>query len=312
MGSPTVLAPEQPRDHGPLYRGARVSAYWIERLIGSGGMGWVYRARHVLDEHRAAIKVLREDHDLAIDPASLPAGSAGRTRAPAVMRMMREATFLASIGHAGVPQLFECGLFDRRPWLAMELIEGTSLTDVMAKRPLSVDQIIELVADIANVLAAAHFRGVAHRDLKPDNILVTPGSVRYPLRIVDWGIADCVDAVWQVSHDETIGTPAYMAPEQARGGQLDGRCDVYSLGVLAYEALTGRPPFMGATSVAILVQHLNRPAPALAPRCPDAPAALVALVERMLAKHADARPTAREVELALRGMVTPRARQDAN
>jgi serine/threonine protein kinase len=99
--------------------------------------------------------------------------------------------------------------------------------------------------------------------------------------------------------NEAIGTPTYMAPEQARGGPTDGHCDVYGLGVVAYQALAGRPPFMGQTSVEILVQHLNRPIPALAPRCPDAPIGLVELVERMLVKNFEERPTALEVRAAI-------------
>jgi len=99
--------------------------------------------------------------------------------------------------------------------------------------------------------------------------------------------------------NEAIGTPTYMAPEQARGGPTGGHSDVYGLGVVAYQALTGRAPFLGATSVEILVQHLNRPAPALAPRCPDAPYGLVELVERMLAKNHTERPTAAEVRSLL-------------
>jgi serine/threonine-protein kinase len=213
--------------------------------------------------------------------------------------MMREAAILATIAHAGLPQFYECGLLaDGRPWIAMELVEGTPLQSKMTG-PLAHEQVIDFVAAVADVLAAAHKRGVTHRDLKPDNIFLTPGCPKFTVRVIDWGIAHHCAGARYTNHNEAIGTPTYMAPEQARGGDPDGYCDVYGLGVVAYQALTGRPPFVGHTSVEILVQHLNRPVPALAPRCPDAPHGLIELVERMLAKKHEERPSADEVQTTL-------------
>jgi serine/threonine-protein kinase len=273
------------RQDGPLRTGSLVSAYRIEKLIGTGGMGWVYRARNVMTEQLVALKVLREDqlrHDRAID------------------RMMREAQILATVPHGGIPRFHECGLLaDGRPWITMELIEGTPLSIRIAEGAMNADAVIDFVRDVAGVLAAAHQHGITHRDLKPDNVLMTPFDGTYSLRVIDWGIAHHVSGARYTNHDEAIGTPTYMAPEQARGGPTDGYCDVYGLGVVAYQALTGRPPFIGATSVEILVQHLNRPVPALAPRCPDAPFGLVELVEQMLSKNYDERPTAAEVQSTL-------------
>jgi len=282
----TLLKPPATERHeGPLRTGSLVSAYRIERLIGSGGMGWVYRARHLLDQHEVALKVLREDQlrqDRAID------------------RMMREAQILATVAHRGIPRFHECGMLpDGRPWISMALIEGTPLSVRISEGAMCADAVIDFVGDAAGVLAAAHQRGVTHRDLKPDNLLMTPTDGSYPLRVIDWGIAHHVSGARYTNHDEAIGTPTYMAPEQARGGPTDGYCDVYGLGVVAYQALTGRPPFSGATSVEILVQHLNRPVPPLAPRCPDAPFGLVELVERMLCKNYNERPTATEVQSTL-------------
>jgi serine/threonine-protein kinase len=214
--------------------------------------------------------------------------------------MMREAQILATVPHGGIPRFHECGLLaDGRPWIAMELVAGTPLSARMAEGAMCADAVIEFVGSLAGVLAAAHERGVTHRDLKPDNILMTPLDRQYPLRVIDWGIAHHVSGARYTNHDEAIGTPTYMAPEQARGGPTDGHCDVYGLGVVAYQALTGRAPFVGATSVEILVQHLNRPAPALAPRCPDAPFGLVELVETMLRKNYIERPSAAEVQTSL-------------
>ncbi len=280
-----LSAPSIDRQEGPLRTGALVGAYTIERLIGSGGMGWVYSAHHVLADERVALKVLREDQ---------------LYQERATDRMMREAQILATVTHGGIPRFYECGLLaDGRPWIAMELIQGTPLSVRMAEGMMCADAVIDLVGSVAGVLAAAHQRGVTHRDLKPDNILLTPTDGSYPLRVIDWGIAHQVASVRYTNHDEAIGTPTYMAPEQARGGPTDGYCDVYGLGVVAYQALTGRAPFIGATSVEILVQHLNRPVPALAPRCPDAPFGLVELVERMLRKNYDERPSAAEVQSEL-------------
>ena len=270
---------------GPLNAGHMISAYRIERLLGMGGMGWVYRARHEITARSVALKILREDQ-LAFDRS--------------IDRMMREATILASVSHAGIPRFFECGMLDDgRPWIAMELVEGASLAQRMQHRALDADSVIELVCSVAEVLAAAHARGVTHRDLKPENIILTPTDGKFPVRVIDWGIAYHLAGTRFTNMNEAIGTPTYMAPEQARGGPTGGHCDIYGLGVVAYQALTGRAPFVGSTSVEILVQHLNRPAPALAPRCPDAPYGLVELVERMLAKSFAERPSAAEIRSSL-------------
>jgi eukaryotic-like serine/threonine-protein kinase len=274
-----------PDPEGSLRTGDKVSAYRIERLLGMGGMGWVFRARHLVDDRVVALKVLREDQlrqERAID------------------RMMREASILATVAHGGIPQFFECGLLpDGRPWIAMEQVHGTPLSVRIAEGTIHHDTVMELVANVAGVLAAAHDRGVTHRDLKPDNILLTPTDATYPVRVIDWGIAHHITGARYTHHDEAIGTPTYMAPEQARGGPVDGYSDIYGLGIVAYHALTGRPPFVGGNSVDILVQHLNRPVPALAPRCPEAPFGLVELVERMLEKDYAARPTASDVQAVL-------------
>ena len=263
-----------------LRAGGMVSAYRLEAIVGTGGMGWVYRARHALTSRVVAIKVLREDQ-LAFDRS--------------VDRMMREASILASVSHPGIPRFYECGLLDDgRPWIAMELVEGSALMTRLRHAKLEPSDVLDLVGGVASVLAAAHARGVTHRDLKPDNVVLTPGT-NFPLRVIDWGIAHHLTGARLTNLNEAIGTPTYMAPEQARGGPTNGHCDVYGLGVVAYQALAGRPPFVGSTAVEILVQHLNRPVPPLAPRCPEAPAGLVELVERMLCKSFEQRPSAQDV-----------------
>lgn len=280
VSSPVTSHPDELLE-GDLPAGSVIGAYRVESTVGAGGMGFVYRATHALTHRTAAIKVMREDQlvqDRAVD------------------RMMREASILASVSHPGIPQFFECGILDDgRPWIAMELIAGAPLAHRMQRELIPATDVIEFVQGVAGVLAAAHGRGVTHRDLKPDNIFLTPDCERCRVRVIDWGIAHAVAGSRFTNMNEAIGTPTYMAPEQARGGPTDGFCDVYGLGIVAYQALTGRPPFLGSTSVEILVQHLNRPVPALAPRCPDAPYGLVELVERMLAKNFDERPSASEI-----------------
>jgi serine/threonine protein kinase len=278
-------APDHDASSGPLQAGHLISAYRIERLVGVGGMGWVYRARHELNERCAALKILREDQ-LACDRA--------------IDRVMREATILASVPHPGLPRFYECGtLDDGRPWIAMELVEGDALAGRMQGRPLDADAVIDVVVHVADVLAAVHARQFTHRDLKPDNIILAPGDARFPIRVIDWGIALAGAGARFTNMNEAIGTPTYMAPEQARGNKTEERTDIYGLGVVAYQALTGRAPFVGASAVEILVQHLNRPPPALAPRCPDAPYGLVELVEHMLAKDPEERPRAAEISARL-------------
>lgn len=272
--------------------GSQLGAYMVEGTVGVGGMGFVHRARHVLTKRLVAIKVMREDQ---------------LTQERAIDRMMREASILATVAHAGIPQFYECGILDDgRPWIAMELVEGQALATRLARGALSSDEVMDFVRAVAEVLAAAHDRGVTHRDLKPDNILLTPTDDRFGVRVIDWGIAHHGGGARFTNMNEAIGTPTYMAPEQARGGPTDGHCDVYGLGVVAYQALTGKAPFTGANAVEILVQHLNRPVPALAPRCPEAPYGLIELVELMLCKKYEERPTAIEVMNTLTALRTKR------
>lgn len=277
-----------PLEEGELPAGTLIGAYRVTGKVGVGGMGFVYRAGHAFIDREVALKVMREDQleqDRAVD------------------RMMREASILASVGHPGIPQFYECGILDDgRPWIAMELVDGVSLASRMGQGVIGHDDVIDFVGAVAEVLAAAHDRGVTHRDLKPDNILLTPTDQRFRVRVIDWGIAHHHASARLTNMNEAIGTPTYMAPEQARGGPTNGFCDVYGLGIVAYQALTGRPPFAGANAIEILVQHLNRPIPQLAPRCPDAPYGLIELVEQMLLKTYEDRPNAAMVADTLRAL----------
>ncbi len=259
--------------------GALVGPYRLAALLGSGGMGWVYRAHHVGDDRVAAVKILRAEQLMNERSAA---------------RMVREARILATVSHPGIPKFFDCGLLaDHRPWIAMELIAGPSLTTRYQGPPIPPDEIIATISEVAGVLAAAHAHEIVHRDIKPDNIVLSPDGVH----VVDWGIARHRDGARYTNADEVIGTPTYMAPEHARGVHCDDPLsDIYGLGVIAYQGLARRAPFLGSGPVEILVQHINDPVPALAPRCPYVPMGVIELVERMLEKRPEHRPSALEVK----------------
>src|SRR4051812_829517 len=194
-------APDHDAASGPFQTGHLISAYRIEELVGAGGMGWVYRARHALSARCVALKILREDQ-LAQDRA--------------IDRVMREATILASVPHPGLPRFYECGVLDDgRPWIAMELVDGVALAHRMQGGPLDADLVIDFLVNVADVLAAVHARKFFHRDLKPDNIILAPGDERFPIRVIDWGIALAGAGARFTNMNEAIGTPTYMAPEQA-------------------------------------------------------------------------------------------------
>jgi len=251
-------------------------------------MATVYEAAHTVLPRRAALKVMHGDL---------------RRQPGMATRIVQEASILDSVRHPGIVRVYDCNVLpDHRPWFAMELVEGETLAnrlhDVTALPPV---EVATLLADVADVLAAVHKTGVVHRDLKPDNLLCTPTDVDYPIRVLDWGVAR-LGPIGRLTIDGlTPGTPIYMSPEQATGHNIGPLCDVYSLGVIAYEALTGRPPFDGQTLAEVVYMHLTcEPAP-LEGRC-HAPIELCNLVAAMLAKEPAERPTAAEVREAARAI----------
>jgi serine/threonine-protein kinase len=265
-----------------------VGAYRIVKEIGRGGMATVYQAQHAVLPRRAALKVM---HSTLLRQPGM------------ATRMVQEAAILEDIRHPGVVRVFDCNVLpDRRPWIAMELVEGETLADRLhAQITLPAHEVAGLVADVADVLAAVHRAGVIHRDLKPDNLLCTPGDREYPLRLLDWGVAR-LGPIGRLTLDGlTPGTPVYMSPEQTTGRNIAAPCDIYSLGVIAYEALTGDPPFDGRTLAEVVCMHLTGIPRPLRESC-NAPIALCDLVERMLGKDPALRPTAVEVRQIARAI----------
>jgi hypothetical protein len=257
----------------------------LEALVGRGGMGTVWRALDLATNAPVAIKLMRGDAHSA--------------------RFAREAQVLAELSHPRVVRHVAHGLTDDgEPFLAMEWLDGCDLARALLGPRLAIADAIAVAANAAEALAAAHARGIVHRDVKPSNLFL-PGGRIDELKVLDFGIARVQLASHAMTRTgATLGTPGYMAPEQARGERdVDARADVFALGCVLYEAVTGRPPFAGEHMMAVLAKVLFEDAPRVRELRPDAPADLERLIVRMLGKRADDRPAdAAAVIAALRAI----------
>ncbi|MEJ7811747.1 MAG: serine/threonine-protein kinase [Gemmatimonadaceae bacterium] len=244
--------------------------YELESEIGRGGMAVVYRARDIRLNRAVAIKVLPPE--LAHDPAI-------RTR------FTREAQTSAHLAHAHIVPIYDVGEREGIAYFVMALITGGNLATRLVREPRQpIEEVRRLLREIADALAYAHVRGVIHRDIKPDNILIDEDSGR--AMVTDFGIARAMEAGTRLTvTGNAVGTPTYMSPEQAVGErEIDGRSDIYSLGVLAYQMLTGRVPFSAGNSMALLLKHVSeRPRP-IAELRPETPRVLREAIERALMK----------------------------
>ncbi|MFO0758449.1 MAG: AAA family ATPase [Byssovorax sp.] len=248
----------------------------IERLAGSGGMGAVYRVRDRKTGEPAALKVLWS-HALA-DP-----DLAGRFE--------REAELLKGLVHPGIVRYLDHGhTGEGEPWLALEWLEGESLSQVLRARKLDVRESMTVGLLVAEALRAAHDKGIVHRDLKPSNLYLVGGAIE-GLRVLDFGIAKVASGAPLTMTGVVIGTPFYMSPEQARGDKtIDARADVFSLGCVLFHCLTGKAPFAGEEMPAALLKVVLEEMPRLSSVIPDVPILLDDLVARMLAKSPRDRP----------------------
>ncbi|HWO19530.1 MAG TPA: serine/threonine-protein kinase [Kofleriaceae bacterium] len=258
--------------------------YRLEGLIGKGGMGFVYAAVHPVIGKRAAVKVLRRE--LCRDPRM-------------VERFIDEARVVNQIGHPNIVDVFAFGrTTDGRSYFVMEWLKGESLRARVARSPLAVDEIRGIVKSLASALSAAHAQGVIHRDLKPDNVfLVAAPGQGTVVKLLDFGVAKLVSAphrVEQTASDALIGTPQYLAPEQAKSPAIDARADIYAFGVLLFELLTGRPPFVAGSAMEVVAMHLMEAPPRPSAHAPVSPE-IDRLVVAMLAKSPDARPPLEEI-----------------
>ncbi len=258
----------------------QLAHYKILDRIGAGGMGEVYRARDTRLGRTVAIKVLPQD----------VAGDAGRRE-----RFMREAQASAALSHPNIAALFEIGEDQGRLFLAFEFVPGQVLTKEIAGHAMNPHQAIHLAVQIADALADAHALGIIHRDLKPDNIIVTPKG---HAKILDFGLAkwtaggaerDRAVTTVETGAGVALGTAAYMSPEQALGQAVDHRTDIFSLGIVLHEMLTGARPFQGPTTTAVALQIVQAEPPVPSSVNHSVPKELDAIVARALAKKVEQR-----------------------
>jgi eukaryotic-like serine/threonine-protein kinase len=284
-------ADERPRDHGPaeLAVGARVDHYVMEALRGGGGFATVYRARDERTGQPVALKVL---HSFL-------------ARTPSILRRFQlEAETIARLDHPEIVRLVGYGeLAGGVPYLAMEWIEGATLAELLRQQgPLAVEDVLPIVEALGGALTAAHALGIVHRDLKVANVALAdrratrsrgapaPGD---RLKLFDFGVAKLLEgdgpSQGLTTAGTRIGTPPYMAPEQLLGREIDHRADIYALGILIFELLTGRRPFDGPSFAEIEERHLREPPPAASTLAPVSPAIDV-VIQRAMAKDPADRP----------------------
>ena len=271
----------------PRLKAALMGRYDVEREIGAGGMAAVFLARDVKHDRPVAIKVL---HPMLV--------AVQHSR-----RFLTEVHVTANLQHPNVLALYDSGEVDGLVYYVMPYVEGESLRVRLARTgPLPLAEALPILEEVADALAYAHERGIVHRDIKPENILLNRGHAL----VADFGVAKAIDIPEEIStrtgEGLAVGTPAYMSPEQAIGQRGTGpRGDLYALGLVAFEVITGRHPFDATTPTGLIAAHLQTPAPRLSSRIRECPPALDDLVARLLAKKPDDRPAdAASVRHALR------------
>ncbi|HXH63043.1 MAG TPA: serine/threonine-protein kinase, partial [Gemmatimonadales bacterium] len=282
--------------HDRLQR-ALGNAYVLGERIGRGGFGAVYRVRDVRLKRDVAVKVLRSD---LMESRQME------------VRFLREAEAVAQLRHPNIIPIYGVGEGDGLIYFIMPLVQGESLLARLQREgPLPIPEVRRILADVASALTVAHKAGIVHRDLKPENIMLE-GDARHVL-LMDFGIAKTLGAGGAggagalTSQGMILGTPYYMSPEQAMGAaELDGRSDVYSLGVVGFQMLTGRVPFHGESVQSVLLMHISAPPPEIQSLRPDTPPALSKLVMRCLAKRPQERwSSSAELAGALSGASPP-------
>lgn len=241
---------------GDIAIGARIGSYTVQRRLPGRGTGHVFEATHVVLPRRASLTVLPAVDDLTRE---------------LVHHGLRIACIVDALDHPGIPRVFECGMLEgRRPWIATELVEGRTLASVVEARPLTMLEVVAVVRDAAAILEHAHARGLVHRDVNPTTILLVDPPRTFPIAIIDWSGARALDARRPLPRLPSVLTAPFVAPEQRDGDLVDGRADIYSLGIIARRLIERTE---GAST----------------------PPVLTALVRRMTARGASGRPTATEV-----------------
>jgi predicted Ser/Thr protein kinase len=243
--------------------------YELEELVGTGGMSSVYRAHDRLLERDVALKVLHQQYVADTDY---------------VERFRREARSVAQLSHPNIVTVIDRGEQDGRQFIVFEYINGENLKALVEREgPLPEQDAVRLALQIARALGFAHEHGLVHRDVKPQNVLLNGDG---QAKVTDFGIARSLDVKGGLTQTGTVmGTSDYIAPEQARGARVDAQSDIYSLGAVLYELLTGEVPFPGDNFVAVAMRHINEPPPSVRERRPDVSPRLDALIRRAMAKE---------------------------
>jgi serine/threonine protein kinase len=262
----SMTSPEAGPEH-PLFSRLR-GQFSPQREIGRGGMGVVYMARDEKLERPVAIKVLPQE-----------SGEQQETRE----RFLREARIAGQLSHPNIVPIYRADEIDDHAFIVMAFVEGESLGDrIRTRGTLTPEEVALVLREVSWALAYAHARGVIHRDVKPDNILIEKATGR--ALVTDFGIARDVAASRLTADGTVLGTVHYMSPEQVSNDTLDGRSDLYALGVVGFQALTGRLPFDEGSAAAALVAHVTKAAPRVNDINPAVPAELAAVVDRCLSK----------------------------
>ena len=249
----------------------KIGRYEVKSELGRGGMATVYRAYDPNSGREVAIKVL--PREMLHDPQFRS-------------RFEREIKLIASLEHPSIVPIYDAGEVNEQPYFVMRFMNGGSLSDVIEKGPISIEDTARTIERVAQGLAYAHRKGVIHRDLKPDNILFDETGEPF---ISDFGVAKLTESTSNLTGSGVIGTPAYMSPEQAQGIEIDLRSDVYGLGVIVYQMLTGHQPYSADTPMGVVVKHITDPVPEILKVLPNLKPEVDSVIKTAMAKDKEQR-----------------------